>query len=423
MNLVVTGATGYIGCHVVSLAKRKGHHVVVASRSCPESSVLSCLPFDLTATTPLKLTPDTNVIIHLAANTSSTEAELVESELISAKLLIAASKVVSAKFIFVSSQTARQDAPTAYGRTKWHIEQEVLNVGGWVVRPGQVYGGSERGLFGTLVNVTESSPILPAFLPAPKIQPIHVDDLAEGILRIAERDDVESGVLCIGSSDPISFNNFLAHIACHRVRRLRLFVPIPIILIKFIGALLGSHLRVRFGISRLYSLFDLPLMDTRNILNQLGLSLRTLSNGMYSFSNNNRSQLLREGHIFFNYLFKKTPSSSLLRRYVRAIEKIRGGQPLNLPIGVYNFPILITLLDKQSHLLKEQSNEFTWRLNAALVLAEATPQGAKSFLGIGGNAGIFISIFGILKALSSELIMGILFFVSKPVFRNWLNKG
>ncbi len=88
-----------------------------------------------------------------------------------------------------------------------------------------------------------------------------------------------------------------------------------------------------------------------------------------------------------------------------------------------NFPILITLLDKQSHLLKEQSNEFTWRLNAALVLAEATPQGAKSFLGIGGNAGIFISIFGILKALSSELIMGILFFVSKPVFRNWFNKG
>jgi len=39
---------------------------------------------------------------------------------------------------------------------------------------------SKRGLFGTLVKVVRRLPLLPTFLPAPKIQPIHVDDLAEG---------------------------------------------------------------------------------------------------------------------------------------------------------------------------------------------------------------------------------------------------
>ena len=165
MKLVVTGATGYIGCHLLSLATKKGYDVIAASRSRPQTSIFAWLPFELSSIKPLLLPQDTMAIIHLAADTTCMEKGVFQSELLAAQALLKASEKVSAKFIYVSSQSARSDGPSAYGRLKWSIEQAVLSSGGCVVRPGQVYGGVEKGLFGTLVRIVMRTPILPAFLP------------------------------------------------------------------------------------------------------------------------------------------------------------------------------------------------------------------------------------------------------------------
>jgi len=55
------------------------------------------------------------------------------------------------------------DAPTSYGKTKWEIEQLVLAARGYVVRPGQVYGGESNGLFGELIKFAKKSPIFQPF--------------------------------------------------------------------------------------------------------------------------------------------------------------------------------------------------------------------------------------------------------------------
>jgi NADH dehydrogenase len=387
------------------------------------------MPFELSSAATIILPPQTNAVFHLAANTSFDSGENDESEMLAAQALLAAAQQVGAKFVFISSQTARADAPTPYGRTKWRIEQEVLVAGGWVVRPGQVYGGCERGLFGTLAGVVRRFPVLPAFLPAPKVQPIHVDDLAEGLLRIVERDAVSPGVLCLASPEPVPFTCFLLAVASARVRRQRWFVPLPVMFVKAIGAVLGDRLRKRLGLEQLSSLVDLPLMDTAHDLQRLGISLRSFRSGMHPSGNDRRRRLLWEGQALLAYVLKDRPDPSLLRRYVRAIEKLHGGSPLDIPELVLRLPITLALFDDRVYAdhgpypSAVWRAALAWRLDVATGLAEATTQGAYRFLGLGRSNGPILSLVCIAGALAAEIVWRVLRVVSAPFLRRCMRNA
>jgi len=403
MRIVVTGATGYIGTRLTSLALKRGHDVVIASRQRTGNSSAPWFFLDLASDRSIVLPAGTDVVVHLAANTTHADGLEDEREVAAAQNLIKSSREMGAKFIFVSSQTARPDAPTVYGRTKWRIEQEVLSAGGWAVRPGQVYGGELRGLFGMLVQSVRRLPALPAFFPAPEVQPIHVDDLVMGLLRIAERVDLPSGVYCLAAPEPISFSTFLREIARSRLRRWRGFIPVPVAIINALVAVLGEALRTRLGLERLRSLFDLPIMSTASDLKQLGLKLRPLQSGMHPSGNDRRRRLLREGQALLAYIQKEPPDSVVLRRYIRAIEQLRGGQALGLPKVFLLHPIFLSLLDGFSWADKTAGAEFLWRLDAATLLAEATPLGACRFLGLDRRHGVLGNFLSMAMAMVSEV--------------------
>lgn len=417
MRMVVTGATGYIGTHLTSLALKRGCDVVLASRQKPSIRQTTWLFFDLLSVEPVVLPKGTNVVVHLAANTTNSTCLENESEVVAAQRLIKSAQYAGAKFIFVSSQTARPDAPTPYGRTKWLIEQEVLSAGGWVVRPGQVYGGEPRGLFGTLVEAVRRLPGLPAFVPAPEVQPIHVDDLAEGLLRMVKSPDLPSGVYHLAAPDPVSFSKFLGEIAHSRIRRWRGFVPVPVIVIDTVARALGESWRARLGLERLRSLFDLPVMETESDLKRLGLVLRPLRSGMHPSGNDRRRCLLREGRALLAYVLKEPPGSSVLRRYIRAIEQLRGGQALDLPKFFLAFPLFMSLLDESAWADETVGAEFTWRLDAATVLAEATSVGAFRFLGLGRQYGRLSSLRSVIGAVANEIFWRILRMLFLPLIR------
>ncbi|MDE2422947.1 MAG: sugar nucleotide-binding protein [Betaproteobacteria bacterium] len=402
MRIVITGATGYIGSRLTSLAIERGFDVIMASRQQMARSRTSWLLFDLASSEVIDLPAGTDVVVHLAANTTVGNALDEEGEVVAAQRLIKATQEAGAKFVFVSSQTARVDAPTTYGRIKWRIEQEVLASGGWIVRPGQVYGGESRGLYGTLVKLVQKMPLLPAFLPAPKVQPIHVDDLAEGLLRVAERGDLKSGVYCLASSVPIHFSSFLAEIANSRLRCTRVFVSVPVALVNLFVPLLGESWQSRLGLDRLRSLFDLPVMNTGADLDKLGLVLRPLVVGLHPSGDDRRRRLLREGKALLAYVLKAQPSNSLLRRYVRAVEGLHGGREFGLSGIFLSIPNLLSLLDKGSWPNSTVGGEFVWRVDAATMLAESTPMGAGRFLGSGQRQGPLTSILSITNALAGE---------------------
>lgn len=413
MKIGVTGATGYIGDRFVKRAHSSGYEIVALSRRCPELHACDWIPYDLSSNQGPVLPIDTDVVLHLATHKSPIGQQDIAHDILAAELLITSTQNVGAKLIFVSSQTARPDAPTAYGRTKWHIEQLVLAAGGCVVRPGQVYGGKPLGLFGELLHTVRDLPILPAFLPAPRVQPIHVDDLALGLLRIAERADTCRRVVCLGSIEPVTFTEFLRAIARGRLRLSRTFVPVP----SFVVAV-GIRLAIKqLRLERLCSLFDLPAMTTEIDLLQLGLLLRPLNSGIHPAGDDRRRRLIIEGQALFTYVLRGQSSKAVLRNYLRVIENLRGGQPLNLPKPFVRWPVLLASIEGGNPFATAWKKEFVWRLDAATVLAEATSFGAKRFLGLGESCGFVASFFGITRAVLAEAGGRLLSLILAPVTR------
>lgn len=418
MKIAVTGATGYIGEKLAKCAVFSGHKVVALTRRRPKFVVCDWIPYDLSSKQAPVIAIGTDVVLHLATTPSAHEQQNGDQEISAAILLIKAAQDIGAKFIFVSSQTARPDAPTTYGRTKWNIERHVLAAGGWVVRPGQVYGGTTRGLFGELVKTVQRLPVLPAFRPPPRVQPIHVDDLVQGLLRLAERDGIAPGVLCLASPKSVTFTKFLRVIACNRLRLWRIVLPVPTVLISVGIRLVGTQT----GFARLNSLFELQDMDTVLDLQRLGLQLRPLTSGMHPSGSDNRRRLLVEGRALLFYVLSESPSSTVLRRYVRAIEKLRDRRVLHLPNLFASWPNLLALINSDNRTDSSWEMEFVWRLDAATVLAEASPQGAKQFLGTGKRCGLAKSIFGIAHAVAAELVWRTLSVLLTPVTRMALSR-
>lgn len=398
MRIAVTGATGYIGQRLIRAARLAGHEVLALSRRPVTQPGVAWQPFDLADATPLSLPGDIAGVFHLAAETQHARGA-EQTERAAAQRLIDAAGAVDAGFVFVSSQAARADAPTAYGRIKWQIERTTLAAGGRVVRPGQVYGGPERGLFGVLCALVRRLPVLPAFVPAPVVQPVHVDDLAEALLACLAQ--VPSSVLCVAASEGVGFTAFLQTIARGRTGRRPMAIPVPTLLVRALAKLLGPGPSSTIGLDRLGSLFALPRMDTVGDLQRLSVTLRPLSAGV-TRSGRGRRELLREGRVFLTYVLRMVPSGVLVRRYVSAIETLRTGRALRLPELVRRVPALLALLDGAGGIDTAFRSELVWRLNAALMLAEASPQGAFRFLGVDRPAGWLRSGLRITRAVVTE---------------------
>jgi NADH dehydrogenase len=412
-TLVVTGATGYIGCHVVACGRRRGWVVIAATRTAPSSS-LPWIRYRLEDEVDAESVPAGSVIIHLAAETDHPTDASAATELRAAERLSDVAQRRGARVIFVSSQTARSDAPTIYGRGKWRIEQEMERRGHDVVRPGLVYGGAPRGIFAALVLRVRAMPVLPALWPAPLVQPIHVDDFATALLLVAERADGPPARWCLAAPESVSFTRFLRSVARDRLRVRRLFVPFPGMVVRMLvrwpGAAESSP-----NLLRLHSLIELPRLDSRADLATLGVRLRGLETGMHPSGSGRRRRLASEGRALIGYVLGQAAPLALVRRYVQAIEKLADGAPLSLPGWACRWPALIALFDQRLPLADAGSAALDWRLCAAVAIAEASPVGARAFLATGEGRGRANVLARLVAIATSELAWRFLRLVLRPV--------
>lgn len=397
-KIVVTGASGYIGRAVVRAARARGDQVVFATRRAPSGDEL-WLPYDLSST-DVALPADTFAVVHLAADTRGSAIDTAE-ELAAARLLADRARDRGARMVFVSSQTAHPEAPTSYGRTKWAIEQLVLQRSGSVIRPGQVYGADEAALFGKIVALVRALPILPAFVPSPRIQPVHVDDLAEAIVRVIERGGELKPVLEIGAAESVTFTEFLAAIARYRLRRLRAFIPVPTLAIRLVGTVLGEQRAAASAIGRLASLFALRPMETSDDLLALGMQLRPLRSGMHISGDGRQRALIREGRALLRYVLKREPHVALIRRYVRAAHALGRDEGCDLPRMALSFPGTIALFERLDH--QTQARKILASLSIAMALAEASQEGASRFIVDASGRALVGAVVDIALAIGREV--------------------
>jgi uncharacterized protein YbjT (DUF2867 family) len=392
--IAVTGATGYIGRALVRQALAFGWQVRALSR---RFTGIEHIPYDLAVDLPAAALAGVGAVIHLAADTGSAPDPRRERR--AARSLLGSAVANGVRVVFVSSQAARPEAPSAYGLGKWLVEQDVLDSGGVVARAGLVYGCDESGLFGMLCRLVRLFPILPDLRPNPLVQPIHVDDLAAALLRLATP-ELPPGLYCLADPETITFTDFLRGVASARIRRARLFVPFPIW--TLITLLAIGH---RFGLAgdpeRLRSLATLTRMTTKPDIERLGLVIRPLHSGL-SRPGECRRRLLSEADVLLRYVLRRAPPRALLARYVRGVEALHAARPLLVPRWLRTWPGGLVLLDIPA---LARASGLGPRLDLATRLAESTPLTAGRFLSLSGGR------FG---AASGLLIAG----VAEAVFRS-----
>lgn len=410
-TLVVTGATGYVGRALCKAASRCGWRVVAACRRAP-SDASAWTPYALERDLRAEDFPPGATLVHLACATAagaSDESEAIDAAAMERLLAVAAVREMAV--IFVSSFAARRDAPTAYGRSKWRIEQRVLEAGGRVIRPGLVYGGAPGGVFSQLCGLIERIPVIPALvLPTPRVQPIHVQDLAACMLALAASGERAPAALNAGAADALPFTRFLATLARVRLRRARVRVPVPARAVALGTSALAALGRTRER-ERLRSLLDLPVRDTAHDLATLGVTLRPLSAGMHRSGDDRRRGLLRESRTLLRYVLASAPPGSVVRRYVRWLEATRGApRALVLPAIARRWPAAVALLDRRGPRVTEALAELHARVDAAVAIAEASPAGASRFLRAprGGAAGAVLTLAAAAGSEATARIAGAL---------------
>lgn len=412
LKLAITGGNGYIATHLIQLALDSGHSVLTLSREKSSTNPAEWMLYDLLSNKPIDLAHDIDVVIHLAISSNIDSKLIYDKEILGATLLLEASRIAGAKFIFISSQTSSQESPSPYGKLKFEIEGLVNKYSGIIIRPGQVYGGKPQALFEKLIKLVTKLPFLPYFIKPPKIQPIHVDDLSDGILKICESTQNNNSIYCLGSPEQVSFNTFLKSICVNRLRIYRSFFPVPSFMLFLLIRALGNFYP---SLVQLHSLFMLPRMNTEADLRSINLVLRPLNSGMHKSGDSQTREILQEGQAFGRYLFSNYYSYSFLKSYLLAIRQLNKGKPLLLPSIFLKWPMLIYFIEINPFFKSKFIDNLKSRITIASLVMEASPTGSFIFLGLGTRNTFLKSFLGIAKSLLLAALIRSLATIASPV--------
>jgi uncharacterized protein YbjT (DUF2867 family) len=143
-------------------ALRGDGHTVVEFVRAPESP--SQRKFEITGSgLEIGDTSDIEIFIHCAWVLSGNAPEAASLNIRATTQLLDTLRRSNISVIFISSMAAFPGARSWYGKSKLEAESLILADGGIVVRPGTVFGGSNKGIVGAIDRVIRVFHVAPAF--------------------------------------------------------------------------------------------------------------------------------------------------------------------------------------------------------------------------------------------------------------------
>ena len=184
--VAVTGATGFLGRHLVRALAQDGWRPRVLVRRDPVHPLwrdleVEVVTGDLGAPGALsRLALGAEVFIHVAGLIKATSLDgFNRINEHGARAAAEAARAAGARFILVSSLAAREPSLSNYAASKRAGEDAVraADPGALIVRPPAIYGPGDTETLG-LFQLAASSPLLPVLSPKSRIAMIHVQDAA-----------------------------------------------------------------------------------------------------------------------------------------------------------------------------------------------------------------------------------------------------
>jgi uncharacterized protein YbjT (DUF2867 family) len=251
MKVFLTGATGFVGKHMLERLLAEGHAVRAALRGLPGQKARLVQGFsedgdfryvfgDVVEGTGLdEGMQGCDAVIHLVGIIVEKGKNTFENvHHIGTRNVVAAAKRTGIKrFVQMSALGVRADGVAAYQVTKWKGEEEVRRSGipFCILRPSLIFGEGD----GFVTQMMETMRSAPVFRPVPgsgkpKFRPIFVDDVTACFARALTAEAATNQTVELGGADELTLNEVLAEIArCAGVHKPAVHIPLPLM---FAGA-------------------------------------------------------------------------------------------------------------------------------------------------------------------------------------------
>ncbi len=219
MHVAVTGATGFVGRHLVDHLLRRGHRVRALARRPGTARSLAArgvqvLPGDLADRAALAaLLERVEAVVHLVGIIAEWGAATFTAVHVEGtrRLLAAATAAGVRRFVHMSAVGARPEpGATRYHRTKWQAEELVRSSGvaAAIFRPSMI-NGPENVPIRTLARVHRWAPVVPVFGDGRSLtQPVWIEDVAVAFALAVERAQLD-GTYELGGPEQLSFDEFV----------------------------------------------------------------------------------------------------------------------------------------------------------------------------------------------------------------------
>ncbi|MBN4076905.1 NAD-dependent epimerase/dehydratase family protein [Mariprofundus ferrooxydans] len=296
MNVLITGATGFIGQHLYAALVENGSNVRMLGRTRPDGT-LNYVHWDMNQPLDAKALDGIDVVFHLAGKAHALNADYhddVEYFTINTagtrKLLEAAKSAGVRRFVYFSSikavgyhehcsdESCEELPDTMYGRSKLMAEQLVLS-GGFVpepvvIRPTMVYGCTEKGNLPKMIQAIRKW----HFPPLPDTRNyrsmIHVDDVVSAALLLSQHPEAVGK--CYIASDSHNYSTRQMYVwICEALGQPVPGWKVPVSLLKLIavkGDMIGKIIgrRFIFDSETLQKLLGTELYSSAKIEKELG---------------------------------------------------------------------------------------------------------------------------------------------------------
>ena len=254
MKVFLTGATGFVGKHMLERLLAEGHAVRAALRGLPGQKArvvahsqhlgrkddFQWVYGDVVEGTRLQEgMQGCDAVIHLVGiivEKGSNTFERVH-HLGTRNVVEAAKRARVKRFVQMSALGVRADGVAPYQTTKWKGEEEVRRSGipFCILRPSVIFGEGD-GFVTQMMATMRSAPL---FRPVPgsgrpKFRPIFIDDVTACFVRALTAEAATNQTVDLGGPDELTLNEVLAEIArCAGVSKPAVHIPMSLM---FAGA-------------------------------------------------------------------------------------------------------------------------------------------------------------------------------------------
>ena len=251
MNVVITGASGFVGSHLAQALMGAGHTVRGLARKAPtaarrKAGVEYMEGVDVTTSTTLtaKMFENTDALVHLvgiiqeAAGGQSFRRVHVDG---TGNVIDAAVNAgFEGRIIYMSALGSAPDAPSEYSRTKYEAEQAVQKSGRpyTIFQPSLIIG--KDGEFVAQMSDLVKYGGLPVHVPFPvipvpgdglnKFQPIWIEDLCGCVVKALANPATDYRIYEVGGATQLTFNDLLQGFAQSlHVSKPLVHTPVPVL--------------------------------------------------------------------------------------------------------------------------------------------------------------------------------------------------